>query len=319
MPDDETEDLIPNCPPSQRSTDKFDQAPETSDQCNVDESNPELTYQQHLVDGEQPQLDTHQYHGYQMCVSTPAEEPVVTNDHDRKQPVQVARQEQQPSILVTYTKEAHNSRNRKKQVAFKPTVLVKQIKHLKDMPQEEIRTLYINSDEARCIRVECLRLIRQMESTTKQEQRQRQENIPGKPIVTLSTYEEETLLNGCTRGLEKHTAKNNESLVRKRQLLYASVFKIQSLKISTNSMDMPGTIADICMNISKESRDRAQRFGISDAIEAKQAYRSPSLGTDTSLTSNNDGACDSLQFPRSDANDISNTQLLDEFIRWEQI
>ena len=116
-----------------------------------------------------------------------------------------------------------------------------------------------------------------------------------------------------TRGLEKHTAKNNEKLVLTRQLLYASVFKIQSLDLPEGIMDIPGTIADICVNISKESKIRAHQLGIADAEAAKKAY----LQTGADLQE------DSFNFARTAAAETDGkgglSPLFHESVEWEQI
>lgn len=140
-------------------------------------------------------------------------------------------------------------------IQFDGTVLVKEIAHLNDMADVEIQTLYMNSEEAYEIRFDCLQLVQQLE----------EEGI----------QEDETNGSGgycCIRGLEKHTAKNNEQLLKEREMLYASVFKIQSLCLPPGLMDVEATIADICIKLTAESTAKAYQFGLLDAQEASKEY-----------------------------------------------
>ena len=145
----------------------------------------------------------------------------------------------------------NSTRSKATKIQFDSSVLVKEITHLNDMTDDEIHTLYMNSEEAYEIRFDCLQLVQQLEEEGIQE-------------------EDEGRGEYCIRGLEKHTAKNNEQLLKKRELLYASVFKIQSLCLPPGLMDVEATIADICIKLTQESTTKAYQFGLLDAQEASK-------------------------------------------------
>ena len=138
----------------------------------------------------------------------------------------------------------------RRHVQFNENVRVKPIRHVNDMSDAEIQRLYMNSEEAYEIRMECLDMVQLMEE---------QEENEGAQV--LDKYY-------CTRGLEKHTARNNEALMQQRELLYASVLKIQSLCLPPGMMDMEATIAEICTKLTEPSVVKALKYGVHDAKEA---------------------------------------------------
>ena len=146
----------------------------------------------------------------------------------------------------------------KKRVHFNENARVKTIRHLNDMTEKEIRRIYINSQEASEIRMQCLELVQRMEE---------REVLADLDVRYSNDKDLED--DDCTRGLEKHTAINNEELIQRRQQLYASVFKIQAFKVPGGFMDVEGTIAEICTKLTQESVEKALKYGASDAKQAR--------------------------------------------------
>ena len=147
----------------------------------------------------------------------------------------------------------------KKRVHFNENARVKTIRHLNDMSEKEIRRIYINSQEASEIRMSCLELVQRME----------EREVLADMDFNVRNGDFDNDDNDCTRGLEKHTAINNEELIQKRKQLYASVFKIQAFRIPGGFMDVEGTIAEICTKLTQESVIKALKYGASDAKQAR--------------------------------------------------
>ena len=131
-----------------------------------------------------------------------------------------------------------------KHVQFSEFDEIIEIPDLDSYSKRELNAMFMDRAEARAIRRENHRLIQQME----------------KGIV---------LYDLCTRGLEKHTAENNESFREKLDMLYSAVFKIQAISLPGGMMDVPATIAGICRSLTKASVDEARQHALSDALEAK--------------------------------------------------
>ena len=161
------------------------------------------------------------------------------------------------ALLASTPAEIETKNNKENHVQFDQNVRVKPITHLNDMSDDQVRTLYMNSEEAYEIRYECLQLVQQLEDEGV--------NNPTSSDIGRE-YQDEG--NYCIRGLEKHTAKNNEELLQKREMLYASVFKIQSLCLPPGLMDIEATIADICIKLTNDSLTKARQFGLLDEREA---------------------------------------------------
>ena len=122
-----------------------------------------------------------------------------------------------------------------------------EIPHYTSFSNDELQRTYMSRLEARLIRKDVHQTIRMLESN----------------CLTSS------MTSSITRGLEKHTAQYNLKLKETLDIVYAAVNKVQSLKLPPGIMDVPATIADMCINITKASVDEAHQIALRDEEEVR--------------------------------------------------
>jgi hypothetical protein len=145
----------------------------------------------------------------------------------------------QASSVVTFRRPQHVQPRR---VRFANECFVDEVPHCNDMTQAERDSIWMSRTELASVRRDCRRRARIMEERPEQ-------------------------ARFCTRGLHEHTYKYGDKRSKVFELLYSTVFKIQSLAIP--GVDTPGTIADICCRISEESAAVAHEVGLSDEEAAR--------------------------------------------------
>ena len=183
--------------------------------------------------------------------------PVVENGDAKPEENQGKKKHEQEirrskGILATKSKK---NVSKSKQVTFRPTAVVQPTVHLNDMSEKLIQSLYMDGEEAHKVRIDAMELVHRMEANGQ--------------VPQLQDTKAGCCSGDCFRGLEKHTAKNNEQLRSKRQQLNAAVLKIQSLDLPKGMMDIEATIADICFQLTKDSVEKAREYGLEDEKEAK--------------------------------------------------
>jgi hypothetical protein len=145
------------------------------------------------------------------------------------------------------------------------------IRHINDYTDEEVNKLFINRREAAKIRKESYQLIQLLENEQEMLAEIEGQIGRGEDADAVASAFQKNLLD-CVRGLERHTMDNNEEISSKRDQVYASVFKIQSLNLPSGLMDVPGTIAEFCAKLSESSVAKAVEMAARDEQEAYHVH-----------------------------------------------
>ena len=173
-----------------------------------------------------------------------------------------------------------------------------EIPHIAEYTPSEIRSMYMSRHEVHQIRNEFQKQVHQYDIDQRSgggrlaNRRQRRSFTTSSSTrrsftghIASVKYEE----SNTTRGLERHTMTYNHKLRQSLEMLYSSVLKVQSFKYGNQQrfnnaaltgggaegaafcpiMDVDGTIADLCMNITQDYAVEAQRIAILDEQEVR--------------------------------------------------
>ena len=128
--------------------------------------------------------------------------------------------------------------------------------------------MYLSQNELKRIRKDC------QETVIEYEREKSSEGCPDASYLLLRQRGDPQA--EYIRGLEKHMSATNARLQETTEMLYASVFKVQNLRLPPGMIDKEGTIADICQNVSREHALEAHKSTLMDArisfLEARDFY-----------------------------------------------
>jgi hypothetical protein len=145
------------------------------------------------------------------------------------------------------------------------------IRHINDYTDEEVNKLFINRREAAKIRKESYQLLQLLENEQEMLAEIEGQIGRGEDANAVASAFHKNLLD-CICGLERHTMDNNEKISSKRDQVYASVFKIQSLNLPSGLMDVSGTIAEFCAKLSESSAAQVVEMAARDEQEAYHVH-----------------------------------------------
>ena len=137
---------------------------------------------------------------------------------------------------------------RTQKVRFAEYHKVIDVLHINDMSEEEVKGSYLNPDELRTIKKDCMVLIRKIIQAD----------------CDIKTF--------CTRGLDQHTPSYSKWRKQIRNKLYHIVFRIQEdeARLSHLGVCVPDMLSRLCRKHSLDSVIAAAAVGISDAKTARR-------------------------------------------------
>ena len=188
----------------------------------------------------------------------------------RRQPEQTSRHRSR--------QEDHRQRKRK-EVCFDATDNVREIPHLNEMSDDEVRSVYMSSDELKAVQQECRSLVKILT------EREESDGDSASSSVLSVMYDSDNGHNKydddddamCFRGLEEHTPKRTAMARKIRNGIYNSVYTMQCFHSNSStssaaesfpSSDYGGMLATVCRRLSAISAQHAYIAGKSDELAA---------------------------------------------------